>query len=423
MKIKLFEIEKFKNEKFLDKIKLLSVCLLPIFLTIGTAVSEIVMIILCFLFLYDHFIKKENLFNNKILYFFLFIYFCLILNLIFSKSFENSIFRNIFFIKYIIFSLGLIHFFSKRNYRLFFLLNFWLVYISVFSIDLYIQFLFEKNSIGLESPLKYHRTSGFMGDELKAGALILGVSLICSSHIIQNTKLKYVGIILLLFFLSAIFISGDRSNFIKSFIIFSFLIFFIEKKYLKKMLPLLLIFSVFIFLIISNFHTFKDRYINKIFLNLSNNQFNITKSINETEYGKIYYTGIKLFEQNKIFGVGNKNFRLLCNKEFKKSFLDKSNIDQERFRCNTHPHQIYIEILSEQGLLGFFSMVLILIIFIYKNIFLIFRKKNILLGCLFLSILINFIPVLPGGSFFTSFNATIFWTNFSLFFSYRNKIH
>ena len=43
---------------------------------------------------------------------------------------------------------------------------------------------------------------------------------------------------------------------------------------------------------------------------------------------------------------------------------------EEKFRCNTHPHQVYIEILSEHGLFGF--IILISLFFFHKKKFFIF---------------------------------------------------
>ena len=44
-------------------------------------------------------------------------------------------------------------------------------------------------------------------------------------------------------------------------------------------------------------------------------------------------------------------------------------------------------------------------------------KKNLIqLGC-FCYLLTNFIPLMPGGSFFADFNATFFWLNFSIYYA------
>ncbi len=417
------EIDNFQNDGSINNLIILIYSLFPLFLIIGTALSELAIILLCFYFISNFFFKKENIFKNKIFYFLIFIYLALIINLIFSLNISNSFLRNLFFIKYIIFILGTINFLSKKKYRMPLLFKIWSIILTIFALDMFIQFFLGKNLVGIESPLKFHRVSGFMGDELKAGSLLLGLSLIPACFLINNGKYKNVGFLMIVLFLSAIFISGDRSNFIKSLIVISSLSFFIKKELLKKLLILFTLLITFIIIILSNFETLKDRYKNKIFSELASNNYSLIKFIDKTEYGKIYYTGIKLFQNNKFFGVGNKNFRLLCEEKFQKEFLEKNDINEEKFRCNNHPHQIYIEILSEHGLFGFSTLVILLMFFVRDNLNFIFKKKNLLLSCLFLTILINFVPILPGGSFFTSFNSTIFWLNFSLFYAIKKTIN
>ena len=180
--------------------------------------------------------------------------------------------------------------------------------IHFFSFDLIIQFITQKNMIGLQSPLKYHRLSGFMGDELKAGSLILSFCFIVSGYLINTDNNKMKGILLLCLFVVTIFITGDRSNFLKSLLIVFCLIFFIDKKFIKKSIALFSVMFCFVFLIIITNNVFKERFKNKIFGDLSQNNFNIYKFVKKTEYGKIYSSAYELFLEKKSFGVGNKNF-------------------------------------------------------------------------------------------------------------------
>ena len=421
-----------KEENVINKIILLIYSLYPIFLIVGTAISELATIFICIYFLYLYFFKKEKILNKGLFIILITIYFSLLINLIFSNNFSNSLARNIFFIKYIIFVLGTFTFISKKKFRISFLYKVWAIIFIIFAIDMFIQFFLGKNIIGIESPLNLHRVSGFMGDELKAGSILLSFSLISSCALINSKKYKNIGLFLFIFFLSAIFISGDRSNFIKSLILFFLILFVLDNKLKSRLFVLLTILFAFIFLIISNYKTFENRYKNDIFSSLSSYNFNLFKYIQSTEYGKVYHTGLVVFQNNKFFGVGNKNFRLLCKTGEMEKFLIKNDIQykknliqekfEEKYRCNTHPHQISIEILSEHGFFGFLIFLFILIIFIKQNILIVLKKKNILLTCQFLVILINFTPILPSGSFFTSFNATIFWINVALFYSYKKIV-
>ncbi len=426
------EFEYFVKDNILKKSILILYLLMPIFLILGTAISELAIILICFYFIYDFIFNKKNIFKNKLIYPLIILYVSLIINLIFSENFSNSFLRNFFFFKHLILVLGTIQFLSENKFRITFLFKLWLIFLIIFAIDMFVQFFIGKNIIGMESPLKLHRISGFMGDELKAGSLLLSFSLITCCFFIQNTKYKNIGFILILFFLSAIFISGDRSNFIKSILSIIFISFFLEKEFLKKIIIIFSILLGFVLIILSNYSVYNERFYNKIFKDLTNQNYNLINYVNETEYGKLYHTGIVLFKNNKIFGVGNKNFRLLCEKNFKERFLKKNDIKfnkdnikekfEEKFRCNTHPHQIYVEILSEHGLFGFIILISLLFLFIKKNFLFIYNKKNIFISCQFIIILINFIPILPGGSFFSSFNSSIFWINVALFYSYKKII-
>ena len=69
------------------------------------------------------------------------------------------------------------------------------------------------------------------------------------------------------------------------------------------------------------------------------------------------------------------------------------------YLCTTHPHQIYLEFLSEHGLLGTLILLSILFYLIFKNYKKMIIKKNLIqLGC-FCYLLTNFIPLLPGVHF------------------------
>ena len=413
------DIKDFKEDDKLSNFILIIYLLMPVFLIIGTAISELAIITLCFIFLYNFFYKKENIFKNNLFYCLIIIYFSLLINLVYSANIGNSILRNIFFIKYIIFCLGSVNFLSKKRYRIFFVFKFWLIIMTIFSIDLFIQFFFGKNIIGLESPLKFHRVSGFMNEELKAGSLTLSITLITSGFMINNTKYKNLGLIFLIFFLSTIFITGDRSNFIKSLMVIFSLFFIFKETYIKKMILLLIVLAFFIGSILTKNEVYKVRYNNDLFGALKKNNYNLITYVNSTEYGKLYYTGYKLVTGNKIFGVGNKNFRMLCNENFREIFIKKIDVDKKNIRCNTHPHQIYIEIIAEHGLFGLLILLGMLLIFIISNFNFISKKNDLLLGFQFLILMVTFLPILPGGSFFTSFNATLFWMNLGFFYAHK----
>ena len=65
-----------------------------------------------------------------------------------------------------------------------------------------------------------------------------------------------------------------------------------------------------------------------------------------------YLTSYEIFKDNKIFGSGIKTFRYLCGDKKYENIKTK----YANHRCATHPHNIYLEILSETGIFGMFML-------------------------------------------------------------------
>ena len=93
-------------------------------------------------------------------------------------------------------------------------------------------------------------------------------------------------------------------------------------------------------------------------------------------------------------------------------------------RCSTHPHNIYLEILSETGFLGVFILFMIniyIILFLVKN----FIKRNFLkqeILILFCNFFILFWPLQTTGAFFSTWNGIFYWIFFSYFFNLKKNL-
>ena len=157
----------------------------------------------------------------------------------------------------------------------------------------------------------------------------------------------------------------------------------------------------------------KFRY-GTVFLTPIADQFRSEKKLstsnNPNVYLNLYRSGIKVFKENPLLGVGNKNYRIVCNTE-----------SSPKISCSTHPHQIYFEFMAEHGILG--SMVLFFILFnlIFSKSIIILRSKNYIQIGAYIFLLISFIPFLPSGAFFSDYSLTIFWLNLSLMYSVNKK--
>ena len=128
-------------------------------------------------------------------------------------------------------------------------------------------------------------------------------------------------------------------------------------------------------------------------------------------YASLYKSGYSVFKNYPLFGVGNKNYRVETCVEIKKP----------NYLCNTHPHQIYFEFLSEHGFIGTIILLFVFFSLIFGKLKIILESRNyIQIGCcIFLFNL--YIPFLPSGAFFGDYNFTIFWLNLSLMYALNKK--
>ena len=361
--------------------------------------------------------KKVLILKDKYLFLLIFLWVTFLINLILSSNFENSLLRAIGFIRFIILAISIKFFFEtsgerlKRN-----VLTIWLLTIIIISFDLIFEYFIGHNVLGFTSPMK-GRLSGFLGDELKIGHLYLGFFLICSVTIFNLTKNN---LILFIFFLFGIIISliiGERANFLRFFsITVIFLLFFENRNFLKKILFLLILFS-FTLLIINSNNNYKTRFYGQLIEPLIKHK--TTKILlQNTVYGSNYDRGMKIFEKNKLFGVGINNFRI----ESGKNIYQNKDLKFNEHGASTHPHQIHIELLSETGMFGYLSFVAFVIISIFFGIKNYYKNRNLYVLASLLYFIFSLIPLLPSGSFFTTFGATIFWINYGLMINEKKNI-
>lgn len=380
--------------------------LIPISLLSGSLVTNIFHLLLSIFFILEISIKKKfNLFKDYFVYLLLFLWLSFIINLFFSSNYASGLPRSVGFIRFILTILAIKYVLLYDNSKyLKQILFVWSLFFLIVAIDLLIEFYSGSNILGFKSKVP-GRLASFLNDELKIGAYFLafGILFICTFYKYVSTKFYFITSISIIILVIS-FLIGERSNFIKLFTIIILFLFFNYKKYFLK--SFLILFSSFIIIII--FSTFNEklkyRYID---------QFTSTEFKNNY-YFKHYETSISMMKANKIFGVGIKNFR---NEIYNKKYIVE-NEEDSRHIITTHPHQINFELLAETGLFGYLCFLIFSILVIFKVVKSYSLKKNILTLIPFLCFLIYINPILPSGSFFTTYSATIFWLNFSVMISF-----
>ena len=430
------------NEKlnYFNTLSLLFFSILPFSIIIGNASININILLIDILFLtYCLKFNEWKWVKRDVFLYLIIFYIFLILNSFYSyfilfenqKNFfwnDDSIVRSFLFIKYILlvfaFSILLT---DDKILRL--IHKSWLIILTIIILDVFFEKLLGRNILGYVSP-DSSRIVSFFKDELIVGALIFCFGYTSTTFFIENNKKnKSILPIILIFLLVpiSIFITGERSNFIKSLFLFLIIIFFLKKNKHNLNYKILLVpvfFIISCFLIFS--HTTLNKYteIYKRFLVQSDVQKEIGEestiwnNSRNIKYFSHYDAAIKIFQNYPILGVGNKNFRKEC---FKEEYFNER-ILFSNTRCTTHPHQIHFEILSEHGFLGYFMVIAFIMWFIFKNLRIFMRNRNIYHLSNTTYLLIFFTPLLPGAGIFSTLNGTLFWVIFSLvYLDYEKK--
>jgi len=403
----------------LTKINIYLFSLFPISLIIGNSILNL-NIFLVNLILLIYCWKNNNWIwlKDKIFRILIIIYIYLIINSIYNYSINNNygfdgILRSIFFIKFIFLAFSLKILITQKKELNKIMLN-WIIISTVVITDIFFEFFIGKNILGFES-LDKTRIISFFYDENVVGGFILTFGFVaCTFFFNENLSYKKKLLLNLLLFIIpiSILITGERSNFIKSIILFSIIIFYTNSSNLfvgKKFLVTLLISSIILSISFNNTLYVKQTEFFKRILIVENPE-KISERFQNIKYFAHYDAALSIFKDKPINGIGNKNFRKECSN--KKHYNE--NFKFSIYRCTTHPHQTHFELLSEHGLIGYFLFFYFFFLFIKKNYIENFNLKNIHVYTKNFYLIIFLIPLLPSGSLFSTFNGSLFWIIFAL---------
>ena len=397
-----------EKKNFAEIFGIFFISILPIIYILGSGVINSTVVLIDLLFIYVLFSKGETLYlDNKYFYSLLLIWLMLLISLIFSTNFYTSTPRAVGFVRFIFFVFAIRYFYSINEKKFNnIIIKIWSLIFLVITFDLIFEFIFGFNILGIKSPM-HGRLVSFLGDELKIGGLYFGFAALTLAYVASLKSINkdlYICVAFILFIGTA-FIIGERSNFLKTlFILISFLLFYNKKKILKKIFLIMSSFIV-IFFVVSNNDLLKYRFWDVFLKPVSNNP---VLAIKNSQYGWLYEVGIQMFNNNKTYGVGLKNFREeIVKEEYKNA-------------GSNHPHQLHLEILAEIGIIGYLSFFIFFMFNLYFSIKSFLTSRNNIQLSAILFVFCTLIPLLPSGSFFTSFSASIFWLNFALMLPKNN---
>jgi len=417
-------MEESKLNLFLVNINFLFLFLLLPALVWGSFAADLVISIMSLIFLFQTF--KYRLFayyNNILVKFLILFYIYLFIRSLFSDfeiGLNNSI-KIFFYFRFIIFVVALSYVILKKENIIIKYKFFLYIFLYVLIFDGLLQFFFGRNLVGYPLGLD-GRIGSFFYDEYVFGSFLSKIFPIFIAIAFYNQKqIKnryFVLFFNIIIFLFVVFLSGERTAFIL--LLFAALLLIFSFKIQKRILYFLII-SMTLIAIIFSFH--KDHRLFDRYLVKTSNEVqsiirdNLNKKILTNQYfdqGSIYTlmfsTSLKMYNSNKLFGLGPKTFSYYCDK------YDYFSYSNELRGCSSHPHNIYFQLLAETGIVGFsfvFIFFIYLFFLIFKNLFYIYFKKEILHSsletCMHIALFVNLWPLAFSGNFFNNWISILYF--------------
>ena len=380
-------------------INLLIVSIIP-FLILGPFLPDLIVSTSALFFLYNA-LKNNDFYYFKKKPFIIFLLFCVISTIcsLEAEDISLSIKSSLFYFRIGVFSCFIWYLIDKNKSILTYFYYAINLCFSALVIDGYFQYFNGENLFG--SKISYNRVSSFFVDELIMGSYLSRLfPLLFALFIIKQKKMKFeVYFIGLLFILIdvLIFMSGERSAFFFLNLSTVFIIILI-KEYQKFRLVTFIIAIVCVIVLSLNSPHLSNRMFKAPAENIGIINSEKETTILTPAHDGLIRTAFKMFKDKPLLGHGPKMFRKICKDE---------KYAVGTISCGTHPHNFYVQLLAETGIVGFLFLFIALSYVSYSALSqlksIIFKKIRPLTDyqvCLLAGILISVWPLSPNGNFF-----------------------
>jgi len=413
------------NKLTISNILYYNILSLPILLITGPFLPDLLLSINAITYLFIIIKSKNyNFFKIRVIQILIITWILFIISSIFSEYKLYSLKTSLTYFRFILFLGSMYHVKEKLLQIDFVKFISFILPVSVISFDVIFQSIFGFNMIGLVT-WDPSRNSSFFGDEFISGSYIvrtLPLGLLYLYWYLENKKndkLFYLIFIFLLLCTISTFLSGERTAFFLV-LLFNFYFFLCFGKFsiFRSLFLIVLILSITSILVFNKTiyyrmvtNTINDSGLSYLISTLKKQEsINISKKEflnNFSPHLSHYYAAILIYKDNKIFGMGPKNFRKICKKD---PYILNS------VSCSSHPHSTWIQILSETGILPFIILNILFFIVIKNSIMYLLSnfKKNInnknnekviILG----GILLTLWPLIPSGNFFNNWLSIVYF--------------
>jgi len=378
------------------------------FLIWGPFFPDLIVSLSSLIFLF-YIIKNNNFYylNNKpFIIFIIFCVYCIFVTLLRADdkllSFESSL----FYFRIGLFSCLIWYLIDQDKNILKYFYYGLIISFSVLVFDGYFQFFTGSNILGF--PYEGYRISSLFGDELIMGSYLSRLFPLLFALFLIKEKSKYeiyyIGILFILVDI-LIYISGERASFFFLNLSTIFIIVLI-KEYQKFRLITFLIALLLIFGLTLSSDKLSYRMIKGPAKSMGLVKDAQSKNIFTPGHDSLIKTAYNMFKDKPVFGHGPKMFRVICANE-------KYRIGVKP--CDIHPHNFYVQLLAETGLIGFLFLFISFCYVLYCGFMqlksILFKQKRYLTDyqvCLLAGFLIILWPLAPNGNFFNNWLMVVY---------------
>ena len=378
------------------------------FLIWGPFFPDLIVSVSALFFLY-YVIKNKDFnyfFNTPLIIFFIFCIYFIFVSIFVVEDILLSFESSLFYFRIGMFSCFVWYLIDNDKSILIYFYYALILCFSILVIDGYFQF-FNGETI-LRYKLTGTQISSLFGDEHIMGSYLSRLfPLLFALFLVKQKKKFEIYFIGLLFILVdvLIYMSGERSAFFFLNLSTVFIIVLI-KEYQKFRLGTFIIGIICIIVLTINSPKMSDRMFKDTAKNMGLYKSSEKLIIFSTVHDNLIRTAYNMFKDQPLFGHGPKMFRVICKDE--KYAVGKNS-------CLTHPHNFYLQLLAETGIIGFLflfsglSYVLYVALRQFKSV--LFKHKRPLTDyqvCLLAGMLITVWPLAPNGNFFNNWLMIIY---------------
>ena len=194
---------------------------------------------------------------------------------------------------------------------------------------------------------------------------------------------------------------------------------------IKRTTILFILIGTIFAIIISTNKNIKSRYVDQMLMHTFGVATKATVFM--PDHIGLFSSAIDIFQKNIFFGGGVKTFRINCKNTHIEKLIKLQTPYPNIVFCSTHPHNYYLQLLAETGLIGFLFILAIFIKLFFNYLKQIYNllKKDKKVSNEYVTILSGIIiyiwPLTTTGSFFNNWICSILFLQIGIYLYIRNE--